>query len=66
MARTHLVEELQHLPFVGGHCVVRLDRGVRNECGRSGSSPLKRLLRRLIGAIERSARFPQSTHQCGP
>jgi hypothetical protein len=30
MVRAHLVEELQHLPFVGGHCVVCFDRGVRN------------------------------------
>jgi hypothetical protein len=29
-AYRHLVEVLQHLPFVGGHCVVRLDRGVRD------------------------------------
>ena len=28
--------------------------------------PLERFMRRLIGAIERSARFCQSTHQCRP
>jgi hypothetical protein len=33
--------------------------------GRS-SGPLERLLSRLIGAIERSAGFRQSSHQCGP
>ena len=27
---------------------------------------LERLLRRLIGAIEGSARFRQSSHECGP
>jgi hypothetical protein len=30
MTRADLVEVLQHLPFVSGHCVVRLDRGVRD------------------------------------
>ncbi len=25
-----LIEVLQHLPFSGGHCVVRIDRGVRD------------------------------------
>jgi len=30
MTRADLVEVLQHLPFVGGHCVVRPDRGVRD------------------------------------
>jgi hypothetical protein len=30
MTRADLVEVLQLLPFVSGHCVVRLDRGVRD------------------------------------
>ncbi len=30
MTVADLVEVLQHLPFVGGHCVVRIDRGVRD------------------------------------
>jgi hypothetical protein len=30
MARADLIEVLQHLHFTGGHCVLRIDRGVRD------------------------------------
>ena len=43
-----------------------LGRRLRRVSQGRSSGPLERLLYRLIGAIERSAGFRQSSHQCGP
>ena len=45
---------------------IRLIGSASDVALRKLRDPLERFMRHLIGAIERSARFRQSTHQCRP